>query len=77
MALQIDFRRMNKVRTPLVGIEGKLVKVKGNVKLSVTLRDKDRKRTLRHSFMVAKISAPSKAIFDKPLLNELRVALSP
>lgn len=52
------------------------MKVKRSVKLSITLRDRDKRRKLRQSLMVAKIDALYIAIFGKPLLNELCVVLS-
>lgn len=57
-------------------IKGRLVKVKGSVELSITLGDEDRKRTLKQSFMVAKINAPYNAIFGRSFLNELCAILS-
>lgn len=77
MALQVKMVELKKVGTPLVGIRGRSVRVEGSVKLPITLGDKDKRRTLRQSFMVAKIDTLYNAIFNKPLLNELCAILSP
>lgn len=53
------------------------MKVKGNVELLVTLGDKDHKKIVKQSFMVAKIDALCNAIFSKPLMNKLNIIMSP
>lgn len=75
--MQVDLVKLRKVVTPLVGKKGKPVKVKESVELPITLGEKDKRRTMRHSFMVARIDAPYKIIFGRPLLNELSMVLSP
>lgn len=47
VALHIDLGRLKKVGTPLVRIGGKPVKAEESVKLSITLGDRNRERTLR------------------------------
>lgn len=69
IALQVNMTGLKKVNTLLVGIEDKPVKVKRS--------DRDRRRTLRQPFMVAKIDDPYNAIFGRWLLNDLCIVLSP
>lgn len=54
VALQVNLTGLKKEGTPLVGIRGKSVNIKGSVELLITLGDKDRRRTLRLSFMVTR-----------------------
>lgn len=73
---RVNLTKLSKVGTPLVGIGSSPIKVEGSNELSITLGDVNMKKTLRQPFMVAKISAPDNAMFDRPLLNELGAMLS-
>lgn len=53
--LQVDLAKLKKVTTPLVEIRGRPVKVEGCVELSITLREKNKRKMVRQSFMVAMI----------------------
>lgn len=41
LALQVNLEKLRKIGTPFVGIGGTLVKMEGNVKLPITLGEKD------------------------------------
>lgn len=71
------FGKIEKDWDSLMGIGGKPGKIKGSVELSITLEDRDRKRTLRQSFIMARVDVPYNVIFSKLLLNEVCVVMSP
>lgn len=58
MVLQVNLEKLGNIRTSLVGIGGKPLKVEGFVDLPITLRKRARRRMVRQSFMVARIDGP-------------------
>lgn len=77
IGLQVDLTKLKKVTTPLIGIRGKLVRVKGTVELRITLWENNKKKILKQSFMVTRIDALYNTLFGRLLLNKLSVVLSP
>lgn len=51
------------------------MKVEGSLELLITLGEKNKRRIMKQSFMVAKIITPYNAIFGRLILNELSVFL--
>lgn len=49
MALQVNVEKLKRVGTPLVGINGRPIKVEGSLELPITLGKKDNK-VIFHSY---------------------------
>jgi len=76
MKIGIDASTMTLVPTPLIGIEGSAVPVKGAVGLTVIMRSIPYCVTLQQTFMVIDTHLPYNAIIGRPLLHQLSVVVS-
>lgn len=62
-------KKLKRVGTPFVGIGGKPINMERSMKLPINLREKDQRRTVRQSFLVARIDMSYNTIFSRPLRN--------
>ena len=68
--------RMTLVPTPLIGIEGSAVPMKGAVGLTITIGTAPHYVTLQQTFMVIDTHLPYNAIIRRPLLHQISVVVS-
>ena len=61
---------------PLVGFGGHLVYPLGTIKLPVRLGEKNKVRSLVHTFLVVDTPLPYNMILGRPLLNRVKAAIS-
>jgi hypothetical protein len=72
----IDTSMMTIVPTPLIGMEGSPVPVKGAVGLTITMRTAPHCETLQQTLMVIDTYLPYNAIIERPLLYQINVVVS-
>jgi len=72
----IDTSMMTIVPTPLIGMEGSPVPVKGAVGLTITMGTAPHCETLQQTLMVIATYLPYNAIIERPLLYQINVVVS-
>jgi hypothetical protein len=72
----IDTSMMTIVPTPLIGMEGSPVPVKGAVGLTITMGTAPHCETLQQTLMVIDTYLPYNAIIGRPLLYQISVVVS-
>jgi len=76
MKMGIDASRMTPVPTPLIGIEGSAVPVKGAMRLTVIIGSVPCCVTLQQTFMVIDTHLLYNSIIGRPLLHQLSAVVS-
>jgi ribulose kinase len=72
----IDASRMTLVSTPLIGIEGSAVPVKGATRLIVIMGTAPCCVTLQKTFIIIDTHPPYNAIIGRPLLHQLSAIIN-